>query len=119
MVNNPEVFKVPTDPIIKLQDDENEFSLVAPQFQALVIRDDSMMPLIPQGSRLQIEAQEEAHNGDIVVAKFDDDRYTVRRYNKVGNKILLIPENRSHEPISLDKKTMRIVGKVKSITFDI
>lgn len=115
----PETLKVPTDPIMKFNDGKNDLSLVTPQFHSLVIQDDSMEPLIPNGSRLHIEAQEEANDGDIVIVKFSDNRYLTRRYNHVANKTLLIPENRFYDPTPLDKKSMRIVGKVKSVSFDI
>lgn len=53
---------------------------------------------ILDGDLLAVKRANEARNGQIVVARIDDE-VTVKRYNKRGAKIQLLPENPDFEPI--------------------
>ena len=53
---------------------------------------------ILDGDLLAVKRASEARNGQIVVARINDE-VTVKRYNKRGSKIELLPENPDFEPI--------------------
>lgn len=59
---------------------------------------------ILDGDLLAVHITQEAHNGQIVVARIDDD-VTVKRYKRDGNTVWLLPENTDFEPIKVDLKT--------------
>ncbi len=59
-----------------------------------------------------VKQQNEANNGDIVVAMIDDSA-TVKTFYKEKNQIRLQPENSGMSPIYLDD--VRILGKVKGV----
>lgn len=51
-------------------------------------------------------------NGDIIVAKVDDE-VTVKVYENKNNQIRLIPQNKTHQRIVVkDKNEFSIVGKL-------
>ena len=87
------------------------------EFEFMV--DDSMEPLIPENSLLKLEfykrvsnkeekeKRSEPENGDVVQAiYYDKEREVkvVRRYQKSNNIILLIPENKKYDVITIDQK---------------
>jgi len=53
---------------------------------------------IIDGDILAVKKADQARNGQIVVARLGDD-VTVKRYQKTGNAIALLPENPEFEPI--------------------
>ena len=64
------------------------------------------------GDRIVVRPQEDAENGDIVVALIGDEA-TVKRLEKKGDTVRLLPENPEMEPIVLrHPRDLRIVGKV-------
>lgn len=56
---------------------------------------------ILDGDLLAVHKTQEARNGQIVVARVDDD-VTVKRFERKGNLILLHPENPEFSPIQVD-----------------
>ena len=58
-----------------------------------------------------VRPQQTANNGDIVAALLGDEA-TVKRFNKVGNRVSLMPSNDEYEPIPVDREDSRILGKV-------
>jgi repressor LexA len=56
---------------------------------------------ILNGDLLAVHRQAEAANGDIVVARLEDD-VTVKRFQRRGNRVRLLPENPEFEPIDID-----------------
>ena len=56
---------------------------------------------ILNGDLLAVHRQAEAANGDIVVARLDDE-VTVKRFQRRGNQVRLLPENPEFEPINID-----------------
>lgn len=71
----------------------------------LQVRGMSMKDIgILDGDLLAVHITQEAHNGQIVVARIDDD-VTVKRYKRDGNTVWLLPENTDFEPIKVDLKT--------------
>lgn len=84
---------------------------------ALRVRGDSMMDAhILDGDLVLVKRANEARNGEIVVALIGDEA-TVKTFYKEGVKIRLQPENKSMEPIFVDKDSpeFRILGKVSSV----
>lgn len=80
---------------------------------ALKVRGDSMINAgIFEGDVVVIYPKKEVANGDIVVALIDSEA-TMKRYQRDGNRIYLIPENDMYQPIIVEnKEDFSIVGKV-------
>jgi len=79
----------------------------------LSVRGDSMIEAgILDGDYVIVRKQENAENGDIVIAMIDDEA-TVKRYYKENGVFRLQPENPTMEPIIVDELT--ILGKVVSL----
>lgn len=70
---------------------------------------------ICDGDLIIVKKQETAHDGEIVVAMVDDEA-TVKRLEKRGSKIRLIPENSTMNPIPVPHpENLRIVGIVTGL----
>lgn len=70
----------------------------------LRVRGDSMIEVgILEDDLLAVHRTSEAHNGQIIVARIDDE-VTVKRLQRTRNKhqLLLLPENRHYAPIEVD-----------------
>jgi repressor LexA len=97
------------DPILAEQNIEDYCDLPPTFFKPsadyfLVVKGDSMMEVgILDGDLLAVHSTPVANNGDIVVARIEDD-VTVKRLHKTGQKHLLelLPENADYEPIKVD-----------------
>lgn len=81
----------------------------------LKVRGDSMIGAnIDDGDYVIICKQESANNRDIVAVSLEDDA-TLKRLVKMGNVILLMPENENYEPIPIESEQARIIGVVYGI----
>ena len=79
----------------------------------LLVRGDSMIEAgILDGDYIIVRRQQEANNGDIVVAMIDDFA-TVKRFYKENGHFRLQPENSAMEPIYADE--VIVLGKVISL----
>jgi len=79
---------------------------------ALRIKGDSMIEAgILEGDLVIIRPQASARNGDIVVARVNEDDATVKRLVRKPGLIQLAPANPRHRPIPVDENT-KIIGKV-------
>ena len=81
----------------------------------LRVRGDSMIDAgILEGDYVVVRCQQEARNGEIVVALVGDDESadeaTVKRFFREDGRIRLQPENDAHEPIYADH--VQVLGKV-------
>ena len=77
---------------------------------ALRVRGESMLNAgILPGDLVVVHRQEEARNGEIVVALFEDEA-TVKTLSRKNGAVWLLPENPAYEPI--DGTNARIIGKV-------
>jgi repressor LexA len=84
---------------------------------ALRVRGESMIDAhIMDGDLVLVKKANEARNGEIVVALIGDEA-TVKTFYKEGDRIRLQPENKTMEPIYVDKHSpeFRILGKVTSV----
>lgn len=64
---------------------------------------------ILDGDLLAIHRTPEVRNGQIIVARLDDDEVTVKRYRQKGSEVWLLPENEEFEPIHFDLAQRRMV----------
>lgn len=77
---------------------------------------------ILDGDLLAVHKTENAQNGQIVVARIDND-VTVKRLQKKGSKILLLAENEEFAPIEVDLKEQEFsieglaVGVIRNATW--
>lgn len=90
-----------------------DFMLRDGEHFALLVRGDSMIQVgILNGDYLVVKQQNQANNGDIVVAMINGDA-TVKRFYKEKSHFRLQPENSAMQPIIL--KEVEILGKVVSV----
>jgi len=83
---------------------------------ALRVKGDSMINVgINDKDLVIVSPKEQAKNGDIVVALLNDEA-TVKRFELINNKIRLIAENKSYNPIEVKSEDdFRLIGKVKGV----
>lgn len=84
---------------------------------ALQIKGNSMEPRIVDGDVVIIRKQEDAENGDIVIASVNGDDATCKRLRKFKDGIELVPNNPAYAPMffsnqEIANKPVRILGKV-------
>ena len=87
------------------------------EYFALKIQGDSMTPRIWNNDVVIVRQQDDAENGDIVIAAINGDDAVCKRLQKYNDGIALISLNPVYEPIYLkkdeiDEKPVRILGKV-------
>ena len=83
------------------------------EYFALRVRGDSMINAgILSGDKVVVRPQQTATNGEIVVALLEDSA-TVKRFQKTGKQVWLLPENPAYQPI--DGNEAQILGKVKAV----
>ncbi|WP_018922445.1 transcriptional repressor LexA [Salsuginibacillus kocurii] len=84
------------------------------QVYMLTIEGDSMIEAgIFDGDQVIVRYQQNADNGDIIVAMTEEEEATVKRFFKEADHIRLQPENSSLEPIILE--TCTVLGKVTGV----
>ena len=98
-------------PILAIEHIEDYCALPADFFKPradylLRVRGDSMLEGgILDGDLLAVHKTQEVRNGDLVVARIEDE-VTVKRFQKTSAKeVLLVPENRDYSPIHIDLST--------------
>ena len=80
---------------------------------ALRVQGESMIKAHIQNNDIVIaDRQASVRNNDIVVALIDGEEATVKRYEKRGDLICLLPENDNFTPLELDATRVTILGKV-------
>lgn len=97
------------DPILAQENIEDHVDISGGFFRPradflLRVRGDSMQGAgILDGDLLAVHKTPEASNGQIVVARVDDE-VTVKRFQRTRqrNRVLLLPENPSYQPIEVD-----------------
>lgn len=82
------------------------FSPVASYF--LRVRGMSMKNVgILDGDLLAVHSTQDVHNGQIVVARLEDE-VTVKRFKREGHNVWLLPENDTFEPIEIDLRKQQL-----------
>lgn len=80
---------------------------------ALRVQGESMIKAHIKNNDIVIaKRQASVNNNDIVVALIDGEEATVKRFERKLDKIRLLPENDSFQPIELDPHRVTILGKV-------
>ena len=80
---------------------------------ALRVRGDSMVNAgILDGDKVVVRPQSTANNGQIVVARIEDEA-TVKRLSRKNGEIWLLPENDAYDPI--DGTNAEIIGIVRGV----
>lgn len=105
-------------PILAVEEEATEFFPIPDnlmQFDGdlfmLNVHGDSMVNIgILDGDKVIVRKQENADNGDVVVAMNDNNEATVKRFFREADHYRLQPENNSMSPIILQK--VSILGKV-------
>lgn len=87
------------------------------EFFGLQIRGDSMEPKISSGDVVIVRQQNDAENGDIVIATVNGDEATCKRLRKYRDGIELVSNNPNYSPMffsneEIEQKPVRIIGKV-------
>ena len=101
-------------PIMAIENVQARYALDASLFKPradflLRVRGLSMLHAgILEGDLLAVHRCSEARNGQIVVARLDED-VTVKRYRKHGSVVELIAENPDFEPIVVDTRVQPLV----------
>jgi repressor LexA len=81
----------------------------------LRVNGDSMADAgILSGDFIVVHAQDQAQNGEIVVALVGDEATTKRFYNE-GRTVRLQPENDNYEPIIVNADEVELVGRVVGV----
>ena len=83
------------------------------EYFALRVRGESMLyaGILPD-DLVVVHQQQDAHNGDIVVALLEDEA-TVKRLSRKNGEVWLLPENPAYSPI--DGRGATILGKVSAV----
>ena len=101
-------------PILALENQEGTIAWEGdPSCFALRVRGDSMInAAILDGDMVVIRPQQNADDGQIVVARIGDEA-TVKRLSRKNGEIWLMPENENYAPI--DGSEAEIIGLVKAV----
>jgi len=100
-------------PILAVENQEGTMPWGEPGCFALRVRGDSMINAgILSGDIVVVRPQKTAYDGQIVVARIEDEA-TVKRLSFKDGKIWLLPENPNYEPI--DGTNAEIIGIVKAV----
>jgi len=90
----------------KVEDDSIDYGLI--------VRGDSMMPLIHEGSTVYVVQDSVIDNGNIVIALVNGDEATIKRFYKYGDEVFLRPENTKYQEQHYRADEVTILGKVKN-----
>lgn len=110
---------IPIDAIEDIIDTEEITAELAKtgEFFGLKIKGDSMTPIICDGDVVIVRQQDDAENGDTIIATINGDEATCKRLRKYKDGIELISNNPSYAPFDFSnkdiiEKPVKIVGKV-------
>lgn len=101
-------------PILAQENIENEYRVDPLLFSSrphylLRVEGNSMLDAgILDGDLLAVHRTPEARNGQIVVARLDDE-VTVKRFKRSGHRVSLLPENPEFQPIEVDLRHQELV----------
>lgn len=83
------------------------------EYFALRIKGDSMIRAgIMDGDLVVVRSQQQAENGEIVIALLEEEA-TCKRLSRSGGKVMLLPENDAYAPI--DGTGAQILGRVSAV----
>ena len=100
-------------PILAVENQEGTIPWNDPNCFALKVRGDSMVGAgIFSGDKVVVRPQQNADDGQIVVARIEDEA-TVKRLHLQDGQVWLLPENDKYDPI--DGTNAEIIGIVKAV----
>lgn len=100
-------------PILAVENQEGTLPWSEPGCFALRVRGDSMINAgILSGDKVVVRPQEYADDGQIVVARIEEEA-TVKRLRRRNGQVWLMPENDAYEPI--DGTYAQIIGIVRGV----
>ena len=100
-------------PILAVENQEGTMPWSEPGCFALRVRGDSMINAgILDGDKVVVRPQQSADNGQIVVARIEDEA-TVKRLLRKNGQVWLMPENENYPPI--DGTYAEIIGIVRGV----
>ena len=100
-------------PILAVENQEGTMPWNDPGCFALRVRGDSMINAgILSGDKVVVRPQQTADDGQIVVARIEDEA-TVKRLRRRNGQVWLMPENDNYDPI--DGTYAEIIGIVKAV----
>lgn len=100
-------------PILAVENQEGTIPWNEPGCFALRVRGDSMVNAgILSGDKVIVRPQQTADDGQIVVARIEDEA-TVKRLRRRNGEIWLMPENDNYEPI--DGTNAELIGVVRGV----
>ena len=85
-----------------------------PVFMLRVSGDSMIEAGIFDGDLVVIKRQADANEGDLVAALIDGEEATIKRFRREAGKVVLIPENRSYEPMVFEDG-VEILGRVVAV----
>lgn len=113
---------IPLDAIEEIIDFEEIPQALASdgEYFGLRIKGDSMEPKISDGDVVIVRKQDDADDGDLVIALVNGNEGCCKRLRKYGGSIALMSTNPAYEPMyfsgsEVDLVPVRIIGKVKEL----
>lgn len=110
---------VPIEAIEDIIDTEeiSEEMAATGDFFGLQIHGDSMEPRMYEGDVVIVRQQDDAENGEVVIAMVNGDEATCKRLKKYAGGIMLLSNNPKYEPMvftneDIINKPVKILGKV-------
>jgi len=87
------------------------------EFFGLIIKGDSMEPVLQNGDVVIVRKQSHAETGDTVAVLINGEDATVKRIKKESDGVILIPNNPTYEPMyyspqQVEELPLSILGKV-------
>ena len=107
-------------PILAQENIENEYRVDPSLFSLrphylLRVKGNSMLNVgILDGDLLAVHRTPEAQNGQIVVARLDDE-VTVKRFKRNAHRVSLLPENPEFQPIEIDLRHQELVIEGRAV----
>jgi len=85
----------------------------------LEVSGDSMDKVILHGGYAFLDPDKQPRNGDVVAVNVDGYDATLKRYNKTGDRVVLLPDstNTEHQPIMVEDERARILGTMVWMTY--
>lgn len=85
----------------------------------LEVKGDSMTgSRIYEGDKVVVKLQPDVENGEIAVVNVNGEEATLKKVKKVGNQVILFPDNPLYDPIFISDENARIIGKVIQVIFE-
>ncbi len=100
---------------------DNSLKLSLTEPMSLQVKDDSMSPMIPKGSKISLKIEEKYKSGDILAIKVKKQEDFIVRYALFNKDILTLTSlnPKDFEPVTYNEKDIIILGKVERVIIEI